>query len=310
MSQDSDRTASLMTPARLAQLKARPAAAASPAAWLDQLASDAGSGHVRHLLDLRRQLEAQLRDADAAPLAAALAGFVGALSQVDFSLLQPKGWFARATGKGKESASAFSTRVEHGVRAGEELAEEVRKCQWRQQAQGTAADRTALEMDVELRAIEKIMDQGARWLQDMRGHLKAREAAGGDAATLRKIEEDQRRCELLVARLKQLRGASGAAQEVLESCRAASARRAKLGDALHQLLDAEWKPAQRRLAAFADEARTHGSVDEDVEPARAALAKLTEALRPFAADCEALQGHERATTAAVAALLPALQAAA
>ena len=59
---DEDRTASLMTPAKLAQLKDRPKPASSPAAWLDQLATDAGSGHVRRLVDLRKTLPAQLRE--------------------------------------------------------------------------------------------------------------------------------------------------------------------------------------------------------------------------------------------------------
>ena len=70
---DDDRTASLMTPAKLAQLKVRPTPATSPAAWLDQLAADAGSGHVRRLLDLRQQLEAQLRERDWRALAQACA---------------------------------------------------------------------------------------------------------------------------------------------------------------------------------------------------------------------------------------------
>ena len=44
MSEDHDRTASLMTPAKLAQMK--PKAAVSPSAWLDQMAADAGHAHL------------------------------------------------------------------------------------------------------------------------------------------------------------------------------------------------------------------------------------------------------------------------
>ena len=43
-------------------------------------------------------------------------------------------------------------------------------------------DRTLLEFEVEFRAIDKIIDQGTRWLQDMRNQLKAREAAATDDA--------------------------------------------------------------------------------------------------------------------------------
>ena len=50
---EQDRTASLMTPAKLAQFKPKPAA--SPAAWLDQMAADAGAINMLRLSELRRQ---------------------------------------------------------------------------------------------------------------------------------------------------------------------------------------------------------------------------------------------------------------
>ena len=52
--EDFDRTASLMTPAKLAE--SRPKVAASPAAWLDQMAADAGHQHVRRLAELALHL--------------------------------------------------------------------------------------------------------------------------------------------------------------------------------------------------------------------------------------------------------------
>ena len=230
MADDSDdRTASLMTPAKLAQLKVRPQAA-SPAAWLDQLAADAGSGHVRRLVDLRGQLEAQARAHAYGAVHSAMEALAEALERIDFDLLQPRGWLARATGKGKAEGAGFAARYERSVRAGEDLKDEIRELQRRAQAQAGAADRTLLEFDVEVKAIEKIIDQGARWLQDMRNQLRTREALGGDTAAMQSMRADAARCELLVARLKLLRAASSAAQQGVEKTRNAAKRRAALLD--------------------------------------------------------------------------------
>jgi chromosome segregation ATPase len=306
MSLDSDRTASLMTPARLAQLKARPAAAASPAAWLDQLASDAGSGHVRRLLDLRRQLEAQLAGTDEAALASAAAALAAALGQLDFALLQPKGWLARATGKARDAATGFAAQVERCTAAGDALTDAGRQLQRRQHSQAAAADRTLLEIEVELHALDRIVDQGARWLQDMRSQLKTREAAGGDAATLHKVQEDGRRCELLVDRLKRLRVATGAVQDALRQCRGASARRSSVAEGTQQVLSASWPATGRQLTTFAQTAAA-GAAD-DLQAARTGAARLAATLEQLAADAQALQAQQQAAAAAVSALQAPLRA--
>ncbi len=310
MSDDNDRTASLMTPARLAQLRARPAPAASPAAWLDQLASDAGSGHVRRLLDLHRQLAAPLQETDAAPLRRAVSGLLAAVEGLDFALLQPRGWLARATGKGKAAAATFGGQVARAERASEDLAEALRDLQRRQQAQGALVERTALEFDVEVRAIEKIMDQGARWLQDMRNQLKARETAADAAAERQKIEEDTRRCELLVARLKQLRVAAVAAQDVVAQCRAAVARRLALLRQLHELAAAQGPSCEREWAALVQEGAAGGCARDRVDAARQAQRAFAGKLRQADADGAALLAQEQGLAQALAAAQQALQAAA
>lgn len=307
MADDSDRTASLMTPARLAQLKVRPQPAASPGAWLDQLAADAGSGHARRLVDLRRQLEAQARERGYAGVQGALQALEAALAQLDFDLLQPKGWLARATGKGKEQGAGFVAQYERAVRAGEDLKDEVRELQRGQQAQNTAAERTLAEFDGEIRAIEKIIDQGARWLQDMRNQLKEREAQGGDAAAM---QEDEARCEVLVARLKQLRAASSAAQQAAERSRAAAARRAALLATLQQALEGDWQSWHDELGPVAAAAGSTGAAAGGVEDARSATQALHAGLRQPAQDCLQLQAQEQALAAELAGLHEPLQAAA
>jgi hypothetical protein len=306
---EEDRTASLMTPAKLAQLRERPKTAASPAAWLDAMASDAGSGHVRRLADLRGQLEAQQRGGAYAPVTAALEALEAALQKLDFAQAEPRGWLGRLAG-GKAAAAAFVAQVDRIGQAGDDLADEARALQKKQQAGAAAADRTVVEAEVEVRAIEKIMDQGARWLQDMRGQLKTRQAQGGDAAAQKQIQEDTQRCELLVARLKQLRAVSSAVHPVLERCRTLATERAAFEQALQALHDAHWKTWQKRSAPVADEAKSRGSASDGIARARAAQQDLQGALKQAVSDAGRLQQHEQELAAELAALAAPLQAAA
>ena len=309
---DDDRTASLMTPAKLAQLKVRPAPAASPAAWLDQMAADAGSGHVRRLLELRQQLEAQMRDreGDFRPVAEACQGLQDALAQLDFSLVEPKGWLARATGKGKGAAAAFGTQHAKVHSASEDLADELRSLQKRLGAKGGGLDRLALEIDAEVRALDKIMDQGARWLQDMRNQLKTRQAAAADVAARNQIQEDTARCELLVARLKVLRTVTTSTQQVLERCKAAGTGRASVLASLQQLVDEDWKAGQQKLASLARKVEDDGSATDGVERAVRARESVQAALQQAAQECADVQALDQAVADEVAGLQATLQSAA
>jgi len=311
MQDDDDRTASLMTPAKLAQLKVRPKPAASPAAWLDQLAADAGSGHIRRLVDLRKQLEGQVAEAKFDDVRGALDALAGQAGQLDFAQLQPKGWLARATGKGKEQAAEFLAQYDRTRKCGEDLQDDVKSLQRGLVAQGTAIERSLMEFDVELKAIEKIIDQGARWLQDMRNQLKSREALGGDEAAMKSMKEDEARCELLVARLKQLRGASSAAQQAMEKCRQQAGRRSALAERLQQALDGEWKDWQRKLAPVVKEAKAgSAAAAEGADGARAAEQALKQCAEQAGEDCAQLQAQEQALVAELAALQEPLRAAA
>jgi hypothetical protein len=307
---DDDRTASLMTPAKLAQLKVRPAPASSPAAWLDQMAADAGSGHVRRLLELRQQLEAQMRDRDVRAIATACHALYDAVDTLDLALLEPKGWLARAAGKGKEAATSYLAQHERVSRAAEDLTDEARDLQRKQQAQAGGTERLLMEFGVEIRALEKIMDQGARWLQDMRSQLKTRQAEGGDAAVQEQIRQDTARCEVLVGRLKQLRAASSAAQEAAERSNSALARRATLAVTIQQLLEKEWKAAGQSLDSVAEEAAATGTAPKSLDRARKGQQELSVALQQAGQDCSTLESQEQAASDVLAALQAPLQAAA
>jgi HPt (histidine-containing phosphotransfer) domain-containing protein len=305
---DADRTASLMTPARLAQLRMKPAKpAASPTAYLDQLAADAGSGHVRRLVELRAQLEQQARERNYNGVAGALEAVGGEVSKLDFALLQPKGWLARAAGKGKAEGAGFAAQVGRIGRRLEDLAEEFQELQKRHAALSAVTERTLVEFDVEERAIDRIIDQGARWLQDMRAQLKTRQFSGPDAEAQKAIDEDNKRCELLVARLKSLGFSRSAAQHAKERVTLTVGKREGALAALQQMMDGEVKTWRARLLRMAEEAEAGATGLAGLDAARGAHEELERAIKQASRDCNQLQFYEKDLVDELAALEKPLQ---
>jgi hypothetical protein len=302
--QDPDRTASLMTPAKLAQVK--PAAPPTPAAWLDQMALDAGHAHVRRIADLHENLRLQGEGPGCASL---LSGELARLSQVlpllDFGLLQARGgWWARVSGKqrgGGEFGPQFQ-RIEEAAQALAAQHQIVRK----HQLQTTGTDRTLLELDVESRALDAIIDQGTRWLQDMRNQIKGR--SGGDAAARRQIEDDTARCELLVGRLKVLRAIATAAQQARQQAQSTAVRRTALVKMLQHALDRDLRTWHDDVSAIA--AGVDGTAAaQDLEAPMASHRDLQLCIKQAVADCAQLHGDEQALAELVAALAGHLHAA-
>jgi hypothetical protein len=296
----SDRTASLMTPAKLAQVK--PQAPVSPAAWLDQMAADAGHVHVRRLTELCQELLGQDRLRDVAPVSAKLAALAEALPGLDFGLLQARGWWARATGRSKSSGAQFAAQFERIEEVSRSLAAQVQALQKKQQDRATVGELTLVEIEVEVRAIEKIIDQGARWLQDMRNQLKAREAGALDAVSQQAIQDDTLRCEILVARLKVLRAVSSAAQLAHQHAQAAATRRAAVLQLLQQAVATNLKSWQARVSALAGVAGDNDAPALSLEGPMESHRELQLCIKQATADCGQLQSQERALAESLAAL--------
>lgn len=307
--QDEDRTASLMTPAKLAQVK--PRAPVSPAAWLDRMATDAGHQHVRRLAELRADLQVQAGKRDFVPLAAAIVRMAEALPRLDFGLLQQKGGLlARLSGKNKSAVAGFASQYDAIEAAADALGEQAKSLQGKQGDQASRNDLALLEFEVEFRAIDKIIDGASRWLQDMRNQLKEREAAGGDEDARRQIREDAQRCELLVARLKALRALSSAAQQAHQQAQAAAARRAAMVQALQASVARHLKDWRSRIEPLAGAAREGESPALSLEGPMDCHRDLQLCIKQAGADCGQLQAHEQALAESLEALGAHLQAAA
>jgi hypothetical protein len=307
--QDEDRTASLMTPAKLAQVTSRPKAPVSGAAWLDRMATDAGHQHVRRLGELRDELLAQAGKRDFGPLAASISRMAEALPTLDFGLLQQKksGLFARLTGKSNTGVAEFASQYDQIESATSELAEQGKALQARQGEQASRTDLTLLEFEVEFRAIDKIIDQGARWLQDMRSELKAREAAGGDDAARQQLRDDAQRCELLVARLKALRGLSSAAQQAHQPAQETASRRAAVVQSTQTTVARRVKDWRNRVAPLANAARDGEPTALNLEGPMDCHRDLQLCLKQAGADCGQVQAHEKALAEALEVLGSHLQ---
>ena len=297
---DEDHTASLMTPAKLALAQAQPKPISTSAAWLDQMASDAGHAQVDRLAQLAGQLKTQSASRDIAPMTAQLGRLAAALPGLDFSLLQGRGWWARTTGKTRSAGAEFARQFEQIDEVAQGLAERAPKNL--QEAQGAAGELTLVETAVEFHAIDKIIDQGARWLQDMRNQLKERQAAAADLQARQAIDDDTARCEILVARLEVLRAVSAAAMQVHEQSLAAAGRRAGLAQLLRQAVAANlkaWRAQQSSLAAAASEGGSSSlKLDEPMESHR----ELQLCLKQAIAGCDQLQSQETALQESLTAL--------
>jgi hypothetical protein len=305
--QDPDRTASLMTPAKLAEVK--PKAAASPAAWLDQMASDVGHVHVRRLAELQEELKAAGPQRDVSALESGLARLSQALPQLDFGLLQKRGLWARVTGQGRDAGAGFVVRFAEIDAAIQALAVQVQALRKRQQERVGTNDRGLLELQVEFADIDKIIDQGARWLQDMRGQLKARQASVTDDAGREQLAHDAARCEKLLVRLKLLRAVSSAAQRTYQQAQGTAARREAFSQMLQQALTADAQDWRTRMAAVAAAAADGSSPSLNLEVPMESHRDLQLCIKQAIADCAQLQEQEAALGEHLAILAAELRAA-
>ncbi len=309
-SSDDDRTASLMTPAKLAQVSAarKPY---SPTAFLDQMAADAGHQHVTRLSELQADLQVQAgasRGPDVQPVLERLAQ---ALPSLDFSQLQSQGGlWASLTGKNKNAGAGFAAQVEELDALVKALPAELGSA-GRPQPQAAAADRSLLELEVEYRALDKIIDQGARWLQDMRNQIRTREAqAGADAEAQAQMRADSARCETLVARLKVLRACVAAAQQVHQQVSAAADRRAALQAGLQKAMGGEAKEWRSRLGTLAGAAAEGKVAGLNLDGPKEAHKALRRRLDKLLAECEQLRTQEEALAHSLTSLGEQLSAAA
>lgn len=273
-----DRTASLMTPAKLAQAS-RSKAPVAPSVWLDRMAADAGHLHAQRLAELAQVLQTHAGARQHGTVLANMEQLLEAMPQLQFEQLRSRGWWARTTGKGKSAGTQFAAVFEPLDLAATGLSAKVEALGKGAQPEAAATDRALVEFDVEYRALEKVVDQGARWLQDMQSQLKARQAAGADATAHQQIRDDAARCEILVARLKMLRDATGHAQQSHRQALAVAARRQAVLGQVQACKLKEWRASLSALSIMVADGSARPSQLDASEAAQVSLqASLAEAV--------------------------------
>jgi hypothetical protein len=297
---ESDRTASLMSPAKLAQMK--PKAARTPADWLTQMAADAGHMHVKRIGELGELLVSQARLAGLAGFVNRLEHLAGDLSDLDFSLLEPRGWWARTSGKGRGSGVEFAARFGEVDESARELATAAKALGAEQQASAAQVERALVELEVEYRAMEKIIDQGARWLQDMRNQIKVRQAAASDPQANRAVLEDSARCDILVDRLKLLRSLCNACTPVPDQVRSNIQRRRALLQALQQSFASQVDDWHGMLSPVVTAAAEGKSPADGVQPPLDQHKDLRKGVKKTIAACEQMLTQEQDVIRSLATL--------
>src|SRR3954470_18964172 len=139
-----DQTASLMTPAKLAQVSAG-RAPVSPSAFLDQMAADVGHQHLKRLGELRRLLQDEAAGSSAAVVQPSVEQLAQALPQLDLRLAEPGGWWATLTGRNRNAAGQFAAAVDRIDEGARQLASGVAAAQKAQQPHAVAAERVLVE---------------------------------------------------------------------------------------------------------------------------------------------------------------------
>ena len=288
---ESDRTASLMSPARLAQMKPKPAT--TPAAWLTQMAADAGHMHVKRIGELGELLLASARLQGLAGFVNRLEQFAGDLSDLDFSLLEPRGWWARTSGKSRTSGAEFAARFAEVDTTALAVAVAAKALGAQQRAELAQVEGALVELDVEYRAVEKIIDQGARWLQDMRNQIKVRQAAASDPQAHRAVLEDSARCDILVDRLKLLRVLCNLCAPVAEQARSNVHRRGALLQTLQQSFASEIDDWHGMLSAVASAAAEGKSPAGSIQLPLDMHNDLRKGVKAATAACEQMLAQEQ-----------------
>jgi hypothetical protein len=298
---ESDRTASLMSPAKLAQMKPKPAT--TPAAWLTQMAADAGHMHVKRIGELGELLRGEARLTGLAAVTGRLEKLSDDLPDLDFTgLEQPRGLWARTLGKTKSGGPEFAHRFEEVGGEATDVAAAAMALGGDQKSGGSQVERALVELDGEYRAVEKIIDQGARWLQDMRNQIKVRQAAAADPQAHRAVLEDSARCDILVDRLKMLRALCNACAPVPELARAYVHKRSALVQSLRQSLASEVDDWHGLLSPVASAAAEGKSAVQDVQPLLDAHRDLQATAKKAIGACQQLLAQEQELGRSLAAL--------
>ncbi len=244
---DHERTAALMVPSKLAEMV--PAKKSAP--WFDQPAAQVGEVQMEHLAATLEALQQSQRNDSAGALEDALRNWQQRHEELSFEGLQVRGWWGRATGKSKNAGAEFADQVAKLVALQGNVDAQGGQFQDENTRRAAADERLMIDAELDLRALDDLVDKGAKWLQDMQAELKRRHAAALDDAARQAVRRDVARCEALVPRLKALRALGAATRKVILPLREAQSLRLTQGQLLLRDLSGAARAWRGRLVSLA-----------------------------------------------------------
>jgi|JI6StandDraft_1071083.scaffolds.fasta_scaffold93045_2 hypothetical protein len=244
---DHERTAALMVPSKLAEMV--PVKKATP--WFDQPAAHVGEVQIDHLAATLDALRVSHRSDSTGALEDALRNWQKQHDELRFDGLQIRGWWGRATGKSKSAGAEFAEQVARLVALQTHVDAQGSQFQDEIASRAAADEHVLIDAELDLRALDDLVEKGAKWLQDMQAELKKRHAAALDDAGRQGVRRDAARCEALVPRLKALRALGASTRKVILLLREAHALRQSQVQLLSRDLHAAARAWRGRLVSLA-----------------------------------------------------------
>ena len=303
MVQDPNRTASLMTPARLAQIQANEAEA--PEAGLAQPEVDTGSIQLTQLLRLQGLISVQAGARDYAPLSVQLEKLADTLPQLDLALVQISGWWARTTGKSKKAADQLTDQCAQIAQCNQCVLEEIDALQKKMRGEASKTGRLLMELEMEHQALKGLIEKSLRWLGAQQIRLKELHAAD----SRQQLSDEAAHCESLVLRMESLQTISTSTQQTLALIRTAASQRSALLQLCQHALVTDMTNWQKRVpalpTAMLKSAGSALAVEGPIQTHHALHQRVTEACLA----CAVLHKDEQAQADSLATLAQQLLAA-
>jgi hypothetical protein len=136
-------------------------------AWVGQLLKDFQGTHIARFRQLRPNLQSDAFAWDNALLTHSVQGWLAASRNLDFQSLLHRGFWTRLTGGAYGAAHEFSRAYEDVLSAAAKARQEFEMLSRDYRAHTSSARRLIVELDIESRALNREIDQGAEWLVEL-----------------------------------------------------------------------------------------------------------------------------------------------
>jgi hypothetical protein len=267
------------------------------AAWVGQLLEDVRRTHVARFQQLRPKLQSDAFAWDNALLTHSVQGWLAASRNLDFQLLRRRGFWARLTRGAEGAAREFGRTYEGVLSAAAKARQEFEMLSRDYRAHTSSERRLIVELDIESRALNREIDQGADWLVEL-------------SCTIEKADELRgfsTRAMALSGELKRLRAASTLGREITLLGQNVLERRTALLEMLKFDLHGFDKVWVQRLSNIRKKAVDRQVPLPALETAWEVHCELLTRLERTSAACLALQMEEQAMARRLAMLRGCLE---